>query len=313
MAITIDLSGLTKYTDQLSSKLVSEAVLKGASIPLVSLQTGVKYIDALNIMTSTLTVQAGGCAAIAATGSVALTQRNLQVCPLKVEEQLCLQDFEQYWTGQFMKDGSYQEDIPSNFNQVFVADKVAKIQAKIEDYFWSGSTGGTYSNTLTLCNGILHQLELGTGTSSVVTGAGTYSGALTAGNAITVIDQMVSVVPSDAMDASDLILFMNHTNYRTYAKALRDANLYHYDGQENNFSMIHPGTNVKIMAVRGLKYTNKMVLSPASNLVFGTDLMNDFEKFQVWYEKKDDVVYFRSKWKQGAQVIYPQLVVLYRS
>lgn len=311
---TINLASLTKYTDQLSQELVRESVLMGNTLESgVSVITGVKYKDALNILSGALTLQAGGCGAISPTGSAALSQRDVEVCPIKVEESVCLNEFEQYWIGQLMRDGSYNESTPNAFNEIFTADRIAKIQQKIEDIFWLGSTSNHYSNSLTFCNGIMEILEYTSATNSVIDGS-TYSGALTISNAITVVDDMVSAIPTDIIAADDLVLYMSYANFRTYIKALRANNYYHIaDGQvaQSNFEVTHPGTNVLVKAVKGLVGSNKMVLTTASNLVFATDLTNDFEAFQFWYEKKDDIVYFRSKWKQGAQVYFPQYVVLY--
>jgi hypothetical protein len=312
---SINLASLTKYTDQLSQSLVRESVLMGNTLESgISIITGVKYKDALNILSGALTLQAGGCGSISATGSAALSQRDVEVCPIKVEESICLNDFEQYWMGKLMKDGSYNESAPNAFNEIFTADRIAKIQQKIEDLFWLGSTANHYSNGLTYCNGLMEILEYTSATNSVVNGAGTYSGALTVANAINVVDGMIDVIPTDIIAAEDLVLYMSYANFKTYIKALRANNYFHIaDGQvaQSNFEVNHPGTNVLVKAVKGLVGSNKMILTSASNIVFATDLTNDFESFQFWYEKKDDIVYFRSKWKQGAQVYFPQYVVKY--
>lgn len=311
---TINLASLTKYTDQLSQELVRESVLMGNTLDAgISIVTGVKYKDALNIMSGALILQAGACGAISPTGSAALSQRDVTVCPIKVEESICLNDFEQYWMGQLMRDGSYNESAPNAFNEVFTADRIAKIQQKIEDIFWLGSVANHYSNGLTLCDGLMEVIEYQAGSASVVAGS-TYSGAPTLANVITIVDDMIGNLPTDIIANDDLILFMSYANFRTYVKALRANNYFHIaDGQakQSNFEINHPGTNVLVKAVKGLGSSNKMILTSAANIVFATDLTNDFEAFQFWYEKKDDIVYFRSKWKQGAQVYFPQYIVKY--
>lgn len=322
MAYTVDLSSLTKYTDELSQSLVRESVLKGKTAQMISLVQGVKYKESLNLLSSTLNAKAGGCGAFSATGSVALTQRDIEVCDLKVEESYCLNDFEQYWIGQFMKDGSYNESAPANFNEIYVADKVAKLQALVEDYFWKGSTTGTYSSTFTLCNGVLHAIDA---SGAAVTGS-TFSGTPTTANILTIVDDMVSNIPSAVLEDDKLTLFMSYREFNTYTRALRatyglDAtgvflNTGSYN-QAGSYMAIHPGTNVLIVATRGLNSLSgpnaaTMILTPAWNLVMGTDLLNDTEKFQVWYDMVDDDVKFRAKWKLGAQVYFPAYVVKYR-
>jgi len=174
MAGVVDLSALTKYTDELAIDLISKAVLKGRTADTgITIQPDVKYKAALNIMNSTLTAQATSCG-ISATGSVALSQRDLEVCPLTIFEDVCLNDLEQYWAGKLMRAGSYNEQIP--FEQLYTEDKVNKMQALIEDLFWKGSkdgndvTGaGAASGNLALCDGVLDILQFTSATSSVLT------------------------------------------------------------------------------------------------------------------------------------------------
>jgi len=73
--------------------------------------------------------------------------------------------------------------------------------------------------------------------------------------------------------------------------------------------MMWPGTNVKLVAVRGLNNTDRMVLSTTSNMVFGTDLLNDSEDFKIFYSEDDDIVKFRAKFKMGVQVAFPEFIV----
>jgi hypothetical protein len=73
--------------------------------------------------------------------------------------------------------------------------------------------------------------------------------------------------------------------------------------------MYVPGTNVRITAVRGLNGSNKAYLTPASNIYVGTDLLSDSEDFKIWYSQDNDEVRFKSKFKLGVQVAFPEFVV----
>lgn len=315
---TLNLSNLTKYTDQMSGILLKEAVLAGHTFDYISIQSGIKYKDSINIMSNTLVAVAGGCGTISPTGSTTLTQRDIAVCPIKVEESICVEEFEEYWIGQLAKEGSYNEFLPSELNSLYTAIKAEKIGQLVEDMFWKGSTDGTYgSGNLLLCDGILEILENTSATSSVV--GTTYSGALTTANAITVVDDMISLIPTDVLDAPDLTLFMSHANFRTLKTALRQAGFFFsYDGVEGNSWVIenYTNTNVRIVATRGLNGRNEMVLTPSSNLFLGTDSFGEAKNgdgFQFWYDIRDNITYFRAKLKIGAQVAFPQYVVIKNS
>jgi hypothetical protein len=318
--MALNLASLTKYTDQLATDLIYKAVLQGRTFTTgVSIQTNVKFADALNLMTSNLIGIAGGSCGYSATGSVTLSQRDLQVCPITVFENNCLNDLEQYWAGKLMRAGSYNETLP--FEQVYTEEKILKIQALIEDLFWRGSkdgnnTGaGSTTGNLTLCNGIINTLQFTSATASVLIAGSTFSGFAKA-DAIAIIDQVINKVTSDASDIlmqPDLNIYLSYGNFNTLTQALREANYFHYDANQGDYRINgYLGTNFNVIAVRGLNGTNKVVSSYAANFYYGVDLENDFETFEMWYERFQDLVYFRSKFKMGAQVAFPEFIVLYK-
>lgn len=313
-------SALTKYVDQLSMDLVKEMILQGRTQQYISVQTGVKFADALNIMTSNPIVQAAGCGLIGATGSVSLSQAQLTVCPLMIEEQICLNgnnSLEQYWTGMSLKSGSYYDELgPEQFAKQYVADKVDKIQGVIDDLIWVGdSAANAYSTdpNMANCNGFLKLID-GSYSSSVVSVTASV-GVWSATNSINVVDAMADKLPQDLWDQDDLTLFVSYANFRLYVRNLRNLNYYSFDALESNqiaYSILHPGTNIRIVATRGLKGSNRAILTSAKNLYFGTDLTNDYESFRIWKSEDFNSIFFRALWKQGVQIAYPQYVVSYK-
>jgi hypothetical protein len=320
---TLNLNNLTKYTDQLSGILLKEAVLVGTTFDYISIQTGVKYADSINILTNSLTAAAGGCGTISPAGSTTLSQRSIQVDPIKVEESICVDEFEQYWIGQLAKEGSYNEFAPEAFNQLYLANKVEKIGQLVEDMYWKSSPSvralipGSGAGNFALSTGILDILLYTSATNSTV--AATASGALTLSTAMNVVDNMIAQIPNDVLGAEDLTLFMSHANFRVLMNALRQGNYFtQYDGQRAHTWVLdnYTNTNVRIVATRGLNATNVMVLTPSSNLYFGTDSFGEARNgdgFQFWYDIRDNITYFRSKLKVGAQVAFPQYVVIKNS
>lgn len=318
--MALNLASLTKYTDELATDLIYKSILQGRTFETgVSIQTNVKFADALNLMTSNLIGIAGGSCGYSATGSVTLSQRELQVCPITVFENLCLNDLEQYWAGKLMRAGSYNEVLP--FEQVYTQEKVEKIQALIEDLFWKGSkagnnTGaGSTTGNLVLCDGIMNTLEFTSATNSVIIAGASFSGFPKA-NAIAIVDSVINAVTNSASDIlmqPDLNIYISYGNFNTLTQALRDANYFHYDANQGDYRINgYLGTNFNVIAVRGLNGTNKIVATYAANLYYGVDLENDFETFEMWYEKFQDLVYFRSKFKVGTQVAFPEFVILYK-
>jgi hypothetical protein len=290
--------------DQEKLPLIKKSILKGRTAELITVQPGIKSAAAINILGSTINAMAGACG-WNPSGSTALTQRNITVVDLQIPEAICLTDLEAYYTQKMMNPGSYNETIP--FEGIYAEEKADQIQALVDDLAWKGNTS-TGTGNLALVDGFIKLLTAANG---CVESA--YSGSFAAGTIIDAVDDMVAKVPSDVIDLADLKLLVGYEVYRLYAKALRDANLFHYTGAEGaDFRMMIPGTNVEIVAVRGLNNTNKAYLTPASNLYMGTDLLNDAENFAIWYSQDNDEVRFKAKFKMGVQVAFPEFVVIHK-
>jgi len=302
----LNVSALTKYTDQTSGMLIKEAVLKGRTVATVTVQGGVKHKETINTLSTALVAQAGACGWNAA-GTTILDQRTLHVHPVKINEAICLTELEDYYTSAMMNPGSYAEDIP--FEQVFAENKRDKVQALVEDLIWKGDIASGSGN-MAFADGFVLLLD----TDMDAAYEGSYTISTFGDDVIDTVDEMIGKLNENVIDAEDLTLFMSYANYRTYAKALRDANLFAYSGAESQveaFSQMHPGTNVKVMGVKGLNGINRMVLSPASNLVVGTDLLNDAEDFKIFYSEDNDEVRFLAKFKVGVQTQFIDYVVYY--
>jgi hypothetical protein len=307
--MSLNLSNLSLYTDEQKMALIKRSVLEGRTTRLITVQPDIKSSAEINIIGSTLVAQAGACG-FNASGTTNLTQETLSVCPLKVNESICLDDLEKYYTQKLMKAGSYNEEIP--FEAIFASEKSDKIQSLVEDLIWKSSTAG--SGQLALCDGFNRKFDTVYSASTINGNPGGLT-ALTASNIIGAVDAMTALVPADVIAVDDLHLFVGYDVYRLYSLALRNANLFAYTGAENqgqDFSQMIPGTNIRMIAVRGLNGTNRMVLTPASNLYFGTDLLNDYESFKIFYSEDNQEVRFVAKWKQGVAVAFPEFVVNFK-
>lgn len=95
--MSLNLVGLTAYVEQNASDLIKEAVLRGRTVDLVTVQGGIKSAQTINRISTSLTGQAGACGWNAA-GTTTLDQRTITVCDIKINEAICLNDLEAYYT-----------------------------------------------------------------------------------------------------------------------------------------------------------------------------------------------------------------------
>jgi hypothetical protein len=98
--------------------------------------------------------------------------------------------------------------------------------------------------------------------------------------------------------------------FRTYVIALKNANLFAYtfDGSSNG-ELILPGTTIKMISTPGLNGTNKIYAMRVSNMSFATDLLNEEEKFEIFYAKEADQVRYVSEFKAGVNFAFPTEIV----
>ena len=309
--MSLNVAGLQAYTDQERMALIKKMILGGRSVKFLTVQPDIKSAASINLLSSNLIAQAGGCG-FENSGTTILTQNTLNVCPLKVNESICLDTLEEYYTQAMMNPGSYNTEIP--FEQIYAEEKVSQISSLIDNLIWKGNTVSGSGN-LNLCNGFITLAESSTYSGSVVTGNVDSVTSITPSNIIAIVDNAVNVIPANIIDQDDLYLYCGYDFYRSYSTALRNANLFAYTGAEDqgeSFSQMVPGTNVRLIAVKGLNGTNKFFISSKSNLYFGTDLLNDYENFELWYSLDNQEVRMASKWKQGVNAAFWDYVVYFK-
>ena len=114
------------------------------------------------------------------------------------------------------------------------------------------------------------------------------------------------------MDKTDVVIFAGNDTFREYVLALRAANLFHYPVDAANMELVIPGTNVKLIGVNGLNGTDKMFGLSMANLYLGTDLLNEQDRFELFYAKEADEMRFVVEFKMGVQVAFPDEVVYWK-
>jgi len=305
--MAFNVSELNAYVNETAEALVLEAVATGKTIDLVDKRMGLKGTQALNFLTNNVTVQSDSCGHDPS-GTVAFKQRNIEVCSMKVNDTLCPKTLEDKYLGQWMKPGPAQDLSFMDFVSGSLADSYVKeVKRYNELLIWKGDKLGTpgdcIDGIIALLSGESDRVLVSVGTPDIMTGDFTLT------NIIEVVSNMYLNVPEEIAEADDLTLFMSLGNFRLYTEALRMANLFHYNIADKDITVTIPGTNVKVVATTGLTGTDNLVLTPASNIVIGMDLMNQEEQFKIWYSEDEDEVRVRITWKLGVQVFFPEYCV----
>ena len=301
---SFDLSGLSTYTDEVGGLLLAEAITKAKTVELGFVQQGIQGTQAMNLLSSTLNVQNGTCG-WNSSGSTTFTQRNLAICPFKVNEALCPQDLASYWAGQFLNKGSYHEEVP--FAEQIASLKVEQIKLFVDTTLWTAlpaSSGGTAC--FTGYKYIFNNVSGNTGV-NIVSSPTT---AFTSSNMLDIVDQVIAAVPEPIQEYTDLLCMMSIANYRKYTVGLRQANFFHFGTETaeaaTEFITFHPGTNIRVVGVPGMVSTNQVVVGPASELIIGVTLLEDTERLEMFYSKDFDEVRIRANFGFGGNIPFPE-------
>jgi len=312
MAFNVD--ALAAYTEQNEALLVTDSVLGAKTAALIksagNVMVGVKSAETINIMDTDAIFQAGGSCGFNASGSTTFTQRTVTVGKIKVNESLCPKDLESKYLQKALPTGSMYDSIP--FEQEFAEKKAKTIAAQLETALWQGDTTSGNAN-LSKFDGLVKLIGAASGV--VAANASTFiSGAplstITAGNVISIFDGVYQAIPAQVVAADDMTIFCGQDVFRTYTVALKNANQFHYSiDVKADSEFVLPGTMIKVVALAGLNGTNKVYAMRLSNLFLGTDLLNEEEKFEIFYAKEADQVRFVSEFKMGVNVAFPDEIV----
>jgi hypothetical protein len=301
---SFNLTGLATYTDQVGGELMRKAILEGETAKIIKVQPGVVGSQAINLLNSNLVVQEGTCG-WDASGSTIYTQRNITTCQYKVNESLCPRELSDYWLGQLLQPGDYNETVP--FEEEISILKTQQISQYCENLIWGADSGTT-------CFSGFKQLfaQQGTGTTTVTGGiVVTGQTAIAPTTALSQVDNLIAAIPDDVVDRTDWVVFMSHANYRKYLINYRTANYYHFnpEGSYEEFKTFHPATNILIHPVGGLNNSNLVCLVPAGYMVLGVNLLSDAETLKMWYAVDYDEVRLRSNFNLGVQIAWPEYVI----
>jgi hypothetical protein len=308
--MSFSVGSLTNYTKENEALLVTSSVLGAKTAALIksagNVMVGVKSAETINIMDTDAFFQAGGTCGWNASGTTSFTQRTVTVGKIKVQEALCPKTLEAKYLQKALPTGSTYDSIP--FEQEFTDKKAKIIASQLETAIWQGDTASANGN-LNKFDGLIKLIGAASGVvdanvSGFVSGAPLTS--ITPTNVISLIDGVYRAIPAKVVAAEDMVIVCGMDTFRTYTIALKNANMFNYafDGKADS-EFVLPGTSIKVVALQGLNGTNDIYAMRLSNLFLGTDLLNEEEKFEIFFAKEADEVRFAAEFKMGVNIAFP--------
>jgi len=307
--MSFNLNGLTTYTNQQTLPLITKSLFNARTISLINKQVGVKYVSALNLLDTTTAFAYGNSCGFDGSGNTTdFTQRNLTAVHVKVHEAMCPKSLEQYWMQTQLTAGSRPTTIP--FEQVYAEQKVASIQKALETAIWTsdGTSDGTTPNGSIVG---FAKIFADASVSNLNTISFTSASLNTPSNAIVLLNTIENGISNDIRGYDDVAIFCGIDIFTKIKQGLIAENYFNisYLNGVENYELTLPGSNIKLYGVNGLNGTFDLYAGRTSHMVFGTDLLNEEERFEIFYAKEADAVRFVCEFKAGVQLAFPSQCV----
>jgi hypothetical protein len=313
--MALDLSALTNYVEENAQQLTAAAIFSAKTASLIeakgNVQVGIKSAETINVLTTDAVFQAGGTCGFSSSGTTSITQRQITVGKIKVQEAICPKTFEAKYTQKALRVGSTYDYMA--YATDFTNQKIARIGAALETAIWQGDTASGTANLNKFMGfaTIINALGFG-GAGDPINGNTSALTTLTKTNVRQAVDEIFLAIPAALLDKDDFVIFCGNDTFREYVVALREANLFHYSVDAANMELLVPGTNIKLIGVNGLNTLDYMVGICMSNMYLGTDMLNEQDKFELFYAKEADEMRFVVEFKLGCQVAFSDEIVFWK-
>ena len=318
--MAFSLGTMTAYIEENKADLISKAILGAKTLGLgVDIRTGIKSSAKIPVLESTVPFQAAACS-FTSSGTTTINQIEIATVGIQFAEQFCLNDLNVYFTQKYLPAGANVDSM--SIAQAIIDRKIAQVARNVENMIWAGKT--TYGNSTVLkqMNGWLATIDTA-GTAVAATPS-----TLNSTNVLTIFDDVYAKVPAAALVAEPIVAFCGLDTFRTLAAKITSTygiygSQYNTDGVWNNWELMYPGTNMKVIGVPGLSdaavdtgsvpsaVRNRIIATYASNLVYGTDLQSDTDNMEAWWSKDDRVWKLYGAFRAGVAVKFIDHVVQY--
>ena len=294
--MALNVSTLSNYVEEKRLPLIAKSFLRGKTIDLIQLETGVLQDTALNLVSASVEFGDGASCGFNPTDGVALSQRILKPTFLKVNQVFCDKDLLKKWASYEVKLAAGREQLP--FEEKFMEEISNAISESIEKLVWQGDSSHTNEP-----DGFLKILE--------TVGSGVISKTWTAGTtAYNKIKAVYNAIPANIIDKEDTVIFVGEETYREFIQELVAANLYHFSPDYRAGEYMVPGTSIRVIAVNGLNGTGKIVAGRLSNFFYGVGAEDDKDTFDFWYSQDNREFRLAVYFAIAVQVAYPNEIVL---
>lgn len=285
-----NLSALDVWIDQNATDMLIKSILGEVLPRYATIRPNIKGTQQVGFLTNDIYLQDGSCG-FNASGQTNIDQVTIATCNKKLNQSLCAYDLYDYFLSQRLSNSNFQETVP--FEELVITDISNRIADTVEKQLWrnTSASGATEYNNQCF-DGALALITSGNGATQL-----TYTAA-TSSNGLDVFSTYYENIPANVLHRNDLVMFCSYSDYRALVASMRNSsyvNLFSFDdksaatGQE--WSVMLPGTNVRIIPTQGLDGQSAVVAGPASYFMVGFNATdNGGIEIKGMYDPYEDIV-----------------------
>lgn len=286
LSFNYDLSNLPTYNSYGSDMLIKSVL--GLTLPKYStIRPNLKgTTEKVGFVTNDPILQDLSCG-FNPTGDTVQNLVTIDLCNKKVNQQLCPYDLYDTYLSQQLSDSNFHESVP--FEEVILTDISNRIANQVEKQLWNNTiaSGGTYGSAC--FDGVGALITSGNGATQIA-----YSAA-TSANGLDVFTKIYESIPANVLHRDDLVIYTSYANYRGLISSMRNSsyiNLFTADfagaAEGEEFSVILPGTNVRVIPTVGLDGVDAYYAGPASYYMVGMN--SEIMEVKSVYDPFEDIV-----------------------
>jgi len=321
--MAFSLATMTAYVEENRADLITKPITGSKTFDYVDVRVGIKSGEKIPILESTAPAQAGSACGFTSSGTTTISQTTLSMTYIKVQEALCLQDLEAYFTQKYLPSGS--NPTTTTIESDIINRKIANISQKVGQMIWQGKTTYTNDTYLKQLNGFIAQID--TAATAV---AATQQASITTSTVRGIFEDIIFVkMPLAISEAGDQVVFCGVDTFRILALKLMQDNLFHVTpltaDQYKSNEIVYPGSNVKVIGLNELNASNavdsggslptvvknRIFGGSASNFVVGFDVKDDKQNFNVWYSEDNMQLRFNCRFNIGCVNHFVDQIVQY--
>ncbi len=309
-----DVTALTPYVDEQSPDIITALVEEGHLTSRINIMSGVKGSEKIKLLNMDTPLQSADACGLTPDGAITFTDKTMTVSAVKIDMSVCNKTLNGTWAQMLLALGKRAEKENLPLEAVISAFVVKRGQAKNQDLMFKGNIA-SLNPDLVFYDGFIKKWKADANVFEKE-----YNTAWSVTNAFQRMVDLANLVPSILLDAgitpeiicsrsiAQLVLnnIYNDKDYSANLKVTRD-------GGEVSFEL--PTVAITVRSYPQLSggsgngldaLAPEVFVVPYEFMFFGTDQEGDVDDFWLFYEDKDEKLYFGAEWASGIQYVYSE-------